>query len=148
MPAFLAASITSVPGAASTCCPSIVSFTRSAIHNLLPIPMQIHTRPLNQINSLRTFPVQICTGVYLNAYQRALFLVRTRLPVQMVFKLVPELLHDRNSRHRRRVAQRTEGPPEHVLREVADQIDVALDPAALMEPHQDLPQPGRALPAG
>ncbi len=42
--------------------------------------------------------------------------IRARLPIQVIFKLVIELLHNRYGRQRRRVPQRAECLAQHVLR--------------------------------
>src|SRR3954454_14190038 len=81
----------------------------------------------------------------LDRHQPPRLLVGTRLPVQVILEFVPELLDNRNGRHRRRVAPRTKYPPEHVLREIADQIDIAPHAAALVETRQNLLEPGRAF---
>ena len=47
---------------------------------------------------------------HLHRHHLVCVLVRARLAVQVLFELVPELLDDRDGRHRRRVAQRAEGP--------------------------------------
>src|SRR6266496_2076723 len=111
MPTVLAASITSIPGGACTSLPSIVSLTTSAMNSASP-RLRVE-KPSRRYH---------------------LPLVRTGFPIQMVLKLVPELLHNRNCRHGGRVAQRAERPAEHVLGNIADQIDVALRPLSRMEP--------------
>ena len=56
--------------------------------------------------------------------------------------------YERNRRHRRRIAQRTERPTQHVFRQVLNVVDVFLHAAAGMKTHQRLLQPVRALAAG
>src|SRR5689334_4926240 len=131
MPAAFAASITRVPGAACTSRPSIVSLTKSAIQNLF------HRRHAEA-------PVKEKS----HAHQTAGAFIRARFAIQVIFELVAELLDDGDGRHRRRVSQRTKRPSQHVLGEIADEIDVAARPAALVETREDLFQPGRALTAG
>ena len=53
-------------------------------------------------------------------------LIRTRPAFQVRFEFVAELLHDRDGRHRGRIAQRAERSPEHVLRQVLHVVDVFL----------------------
>ena len=74
-------------------------------------------------------------------------LVGARLAVQVIFEFVPELLHDGDGRHGRRIAQRAERAPQHVLRNIADQVDVRARSLPLMEAGQDLFQPRRAFAA-
>src|SRR5881296_1271058 len=71
-----------------------------------------------------------------------------RPPIQMRFEFVAEFLDDGNRRHRCGVAERTEGPAQHVLRQIADQVDVAARPHPLMEADEQLAQPSRALATG
>src|SRR5262249_27492832 len=44
--------------------------------------------------------------------------------LQMVRKLVAEFLHDADGGHRRGITERTEGAAQHVIRKVADQVDI------------------------
>src|SRR5215472_11199724 len=100
MPAALAASMTSVPGAAWISRPSIESLMGSAM------------------------------------------LVRggALLSVQVRFELVAEFFDDRNRRHRRGVAQRAERAAQHVLRNIADQIDIRLRALSGMKARENLAQ--------
>src|SRR5579883_3671903 len=142
MPTVFAASMTSVPGAACTARPSIVRFTRSAIEIRIQ-ETGVRSQNAGPPDSCLLTPVSLPS----NSHQRAMLLVRARLSVQMIFKFVPELLHDRDRRHGRGIAQGAEGAAEHVLRDVADQVDVVLRAAAFVEARQDLAQPRRALAA-
>src|SRR5579885_784648 len=118
MPARLAASMTSVPGGACTGFPSIVRFTKSAMERLS------------------------------RHHELAGLLVRAGLAVQMVLELVVKLLHNRHRGHGRGVAQRAEGPAEHVLGQVADQRDIAPLAHAVVEALEQFADPGSALAAG
>src|SRR5258706_3190685 len=119
MPARLAASMTRVPGGASTGFPSMVSFTKSAMP---PCPT--------------------------SSYQNRAPFIRAWTSVQVRFELIPKLLYEGNRRHGRSVAQRTERPTKHILRQIRDQVDVAPRSPAFMETDQQLPQPGRPLAPG
>src|SRR5471030_2140294 len=120
MPAVLAASINRVPGAACTGRPSIVSVIGSAIK---PLP---------------------CA---LNRYHVARVLIWARLAVEVILEFVPEFFDNRNRRHGGRVAQRAERAAQHILRNIPNQIDVIAGALAVVEPLQDLSQPGCALTA-
>src|SRR6266571_5377939 len=61
---------------------------------------------------------------------------------------MPELLPERDRRHRSRIAQRTKRPPQHVLRQVLHVVDIFLHAAARMETNQSLLQPIRPFAAG
>src|ERR1700691_1829441 len=120
MPTVLQASISSVPAGAVTFLPSTVSVT-SAMGDLV--------RKNGEL------------------FDCAFFFVRAWLPIQMIFEFLAELLHERDSRHRRRIAQRTEGPPQHVLRQILHVVDIFHHAAAAMKASQRLFQPIRTLTA-
>src|ERR1700690_712896 len=109
MPTVLHASISSVPAGAVTFLPSTVSVT-SAMGKLV------------RENWL--------------FFRHARLFVWARPAFQMVFKLFAELLHKRNSRHRGRIAQRTERPPQHVLRKILHVVDVLHHAAAGVKSNQ------------
>src|SRR5476651_2403076 len=117
MPAVLAASINSVPGAACTGRPSIVSVIGSAIK---PLPFA------------------------LNSYHVVRVLVRARLAVEVILEFVPEFFDNRNRRHGGRIAQRAKCAAQHILRNISNQIDVIAGALAVVEPLQDFLQPGRS----
>ena len=52
----------------------------------------------------------------------------------MRLEILGELLDNGYSRHGRRIAQRAKRPAQHILRELADQRNIALLSAAVMEP--------------
>src|SRR5258708_33334081 len=59
----------------------------------------------------------------------------------MIFKFLAELFYERNSRHRRGIAQWTEGPTQHVLRQVLHVVDVFLQAAASVKTNEGFLQP-------
>ena len=60
-------------------------------------------------------------------------LVGARLAVEMVLEFVPELLHDGDGRHGGGIAQRAERAAQHVLGDVADQVDIGARALPLVE---------------
>src|SRR5664279_3737050 len=84
-----------------------------------------------------------CQELKTNSHQRRLrhLLIRTRLTVEVVLEFLTKLLNVGNDRHRRRVAQRTEGATQHVLRQVLQVVDVLGHAAARMEARQRLLHP-------
>src|SRR5216684_6347603 len=65
----------------------------------------------------------------------------------MRFKFAAPFVYDRHRWDRRRIAQRTERPAQHVLGQVLDVVDVLLQPAAVVEARERLLQPVRAFAA-
>jgi len=65
----------------------------------------------------------------------------------MILELAAEFLHDADCRHRRGVSERAERPPQHVLRKLADHVDVFRAPQASVKTIQDLLQPACAFAA-
>src|SRR3954464_4004128 len=98
MPARLAASITSVPGAASTGFPSIVSLTGSGIKRI--------SRAKTQRFS---YEAQVADRV-----------IRAWISIQVRLEFIAEFFHNRDGRHRRGVTQRTESATQHIFGEIAD----------------------------
>src|ERR1035438_7948277 len=121
MPTCLAALMTKVPGAALTAWPSIVRFMSLIVGQLKKVSCE------HGLGCMR---------------------VRTRTPIQMRLEVFGKLLDNRDSRHGCRIAQRTERTAQHILRELADQRNIALLSAAVMETLQHFFQPGCAFAAG
>src|SRR5579883_330378 len=163
MPAALQASISSVPAGAVSFLPSTVKVT-SAIQIPLcrkPVPCTRNSRaallhrtkllpvaapftkkpPALGLNHLAPLPAPSC------AYQLFVPGIRAGLPVQVVFKLFPELLDKSNRRHGRRIAQRAEGTAQHVFRQITDIVEVLVHSAAGMDPSNRLLQPVRSFTA-
>src|SRR5438128_1446047 len=143
MPADLQASMRSVPAGAVIFLPSTVMVTscgESAINLLIQkVKSKIKTlffRPLG---------TTLCKCRFRDA---ALVFIRTRLAVQVIFKLLPPFLHDGHRRNRRSVAQRTEGASQHVLRQIINVVNVSLLARAGVETRERLLQPVCAFAAG
>src|ERR1035441_5626563 len=74
--------------------------------------------------AVRLFPstVKVTSAIRLqrslNYGQFNMFCERARLAVQVILKLLAEFLYKCNRRHCRGITQRTERPPQHVLRQV------------------------------
>src|ERR1700731_4785079 len=67
---------------------------------------------------------------------------------QALLKILAELFDNRDGGHGSGVAERAEGPAEHVLRKLTEKIDVVLAAASVIEALQNLAQPGGAFTAG
>src|ERR1700675_4422067 len=147
MPTRLQASISSVPAGAVTFLPSTVSVT-SAIFVAPASRRQSVVRVARALLPATAFlgGDKALSGHH--RFHRALFFIRARPAFQMILKLFAELFHERDRRHRRRIAQRTKRPAQHVLREILHVIDILFHAAAAMESSQRLLQPIRALAAG
>src|SRR5688572_12204540 len=66
---------------------------------------------------------------------------------QFSFKLIAELLDDRDSGQRGGIPKRTEGSAEHVLREFANKIDIGGDADPRVESSKHFLEPERAFAA-
>src|SRR5574341_2662114 len=62
-------------------------------------------------------------------------------------ELFPEVLEVTLDGHGRRIAQDADGLPLHVVAHVQEHIQVLFAPLAVLDPPQDLVEPGRALAA-
>src|SRR5579884_3217586 len=102
MPACFAALISSVPGAAVNSWPSIVNLTGSAIFFF----------------SLR--------HLLSDRHQLRRALHRSGMFLQVLFEFAAKLCNETAGRHRGRIAERAEGAAEHVIRELANEIDIRL----------------------
>src|SRR5271166_2227104 len=71
----------------------------------------------------------------------------TRLAVEVVLKFLSKLLHVRNDRHGRRIAQGTERAAEHVLCQIPHVVDIFGDAMARVEACQRLLDPIGAFAA-
>src|SRR5689334_5248280 len=80
-------------------------------------------------------------------FYRAFLFVRARPAFQMIFKFLAELFHEGDGRHRCRIAERTESPAEHVLRQVPHVVDILLQSAAGMKTLERLFEPVRSFAA-
>src|SRR5579863_3865124 len=116
MPSRFAASITSVPAGVVTFPPLIVNVTCLC----------------------SVMRVLVCSGDHLGRFVCA-------LPVKMILEFIAPLVDDADRGHGRGVAQRTERPPEHILRQFINQRNVLGAAAALVEAIEQLPQPGGAF---
>src|ERR1700761_8219832 len=67
--------------------------------------------------------------------------VGARFAVEMVFEFVAELVHESDGRHGRCVSQGTEGPAQHVLRQVTNVVDILGDAGSGVETGEGLLQP-------
>src|ERR1700677_2064426 len=74
-----------------------------------------------------------------------LLCIGTRPTFQVIFKLLAKFVDERNGGHGRRVTQRAEGTAQHVLRQIANVVDVFGDSTAGMETGQRLLQPVRSF---
>src|ERR1700722_9399612 len=99
MPAVLQASISSVPAGAVTFLPSTVSVT-SAIR----ISEFVIERFSDSALPIAKSPNRSMTQHW-QLFHRPFFFVRARSTLQMILKLFAKLFHERNGRHRRRIAQ-------------------------------------------
>src|SRR5215472_1800115 len=120
MPSRRVASITSVPAGTSTSRSSILSFT-SFVSAIGSLPQADHR--------FGSFVVSAAS-------------------LQVIFEFVAEFLHDADGGHRGGVAERAEGAAEHVLGELADQVDVFRAAEAGVEALQHSIEPVRAFAAG
>src|SRR5690242_8110219 len=69
------------------------------------------------------------------------------IPRESLFEIVSELVDDGDGGHGRRISQRAERPAQHVLGKFAQQRDIFVPAAAVVEPLQDLAQPGGSFAA-
>src|SRR5271154_7445524 len=67
--------------------------------------------------------------------------------VQMLFKFIAPLGYDADSRQRSGVAERAEGAPQHVFREVAHEVDVFRPAVTRVEAVEHFTQPRGAFTA-
>src|SRR5437764_8217419 len=72
---------------------------------------------------------------------RARLLKRTRSAVEMIFKLLPPFVNDRDRWECRCISQRAESPASHVVGEVQHLIYILLRAAAVMKARQCLLEP-------
>src|SRR3954471_5179116 len=117
MPTVLAASISRVCGGTLTARPSIVRLTKSGMGN----------HSLTVVDRI--------------------VLVGARFAVQVIFEFVAELLHDGDGRHGGGIAERAEGTTQHVLRNIADQVNVRTGAVPFVEARENFLQPGGAFAA-
>src|SRR5260221_12277214 len=143
MPADLQASIRSVPAGALICLPSTVMVTSCGVSaiNLLIQKTKSNIKTL----FFRPLGTTLCERWFWNA---ALGLVRTGLAVQVIFKFLTPLLYDGHGRDSSRVAQRTEGASQHVLRKIINVVNVAFLAAAGVKARKSLLQPVCTFTAG
>src|SRR5581483_4743421 len=125
MPTLLQASISKVPAGAVIFLPSTVRFTSFAAS---AIKLVIRLR-----------------HCWLGHHR---LLKWTRPSVQMIFKLLTELLDESHGRHRCGITQRAKCSAQHVFRQVIHVIDVFLYSATIVETDQRLLQPVGTFPAG
>src|SRR5438128_8978780 len=113
MPADLQASMRRVPAGALICLPSTVMVTScgESVINLLIQKVKSNIKTL----FFRSLGTTLCKCRFRDA---ALVFIRTRLAIQMIFKFLAPLLHNRHRRDGCRVAERTECASQHVLRQV------------------------------
>src|SRR6185503_19229310 len=140
MPLRLAASITSVPAGASIGLSLMVSLTKSGMKNKNP-GIGIWLKP-------RIWDLGF--GIWLSSchHQLRCSFIRARFSKQVRFKLVAKFFHDGDGGQRRGIAQRAERPPQHVLREIADQDDIVALAEPVVKTLQDLSQPRGSFAAG
>src|SRR5580700_11183593 len=123
MPTRLQASISSVPEGAVTFLPSTVSVT-SAIFAAPASCRQSVVYVARALSPATAFPAGNKVLSRHHRLHRALFFIRARPAFQMILKLFAELFHERDRRHRRRIAQRTERSTQHILGERLHVIDI------------------------
>src|SRR5260370_40448984 len=98
--------------------------------------------------SMMSVPLGASTGLpSIVSFTRSGILDHHRFRNNIFVEIAGEFFDDGDRGHRRRVAERAEGPAEHVLRKLAQQRDVFAAAVSLAHPREDLTQPGRTLAA-
>src|SRR5438477_3285854 len=122
MPTLLQASNSSVPAGAVTFLRSTVMFTSGIVCQFGKLFWSSQHRQLIHYE---------------------VFLQGTRPAFQLVLEFLSKLFNNGNRRHGCGIAQRTEGAPRHVFRQVLNVVDVLLHAAPSMRAH---PRFSRPLP--
>src|ERR1035437_585980 len=130
MPTVLAASITRVCGGTWTARPSMVRLIRSGMGPPGGGRVAAGRMP-PRMGAWQPERLRYRRSSY--GHHASTVLVGARFTVQVIFEFLPELLHDGDGRHGGGIAQRAERAAQHVLSDIAKQVDIGACALAVME---------------